>query len=66
MQQEEFTLLSRNMNDKLLRLRAYDTVKEIYAGRYVNEVKMIDMGTENSMNSALGKFSAIFHGQQKV
>ena len=64
MQQEEFILLSRNMNDKLLHLRAIDATKQIYAGRYINEFNVMDLGTEDSMNNAIGKFSAIFHRQK--
>ena len=64
MQQEEFTLLNRNMNDKMLKLRAYEAFKDIYGGRSVNEIKLVDTGSEASMNSAIARFSALFNSQK--
>lgn len=44
MREEEFRMLSRNMSDKLLKIKALDAVKDIYDSMSVGNRKIVQIG----------------------
>ncbi len=49
MKEENYKLLSRNMNEKLLKVKALDTVKEVYGTMSVGSMSLVQMGGEKDI-----------------
>ena len=64
MKEENYRLMARNMNDKMMKVKALDTVRDVYCSMSLGGYSMVQMGGEQDIVAGmLGKMTAMVESE---